>query len=154
MANYLFPSIEALIHDIEGQSSRHFQDAERIACDSKIPPREREASAAIRRASSQAYRAVASQLRASMIGEGPHDAVPLSELSVATPPAEAREAAIAAVFKDIRDRKLLKYLFESEPANVSGYGHVDTPLDLETQRECVEAWVDAITAVLATPARL
>jgi len=49
---------------------------------------------------------------------------------------KAREALAAdAILGDLRNRKLLKYLFAEEPDTAGAYGHIEHPIDLETQRE-------------------
>jgi hypothetical protein len=64
----------------------------------------------------------------------------------------AGEDAIAraadAILKNLRDRRLLKYLFHEEPDACVPYGYVEAPIDLETQRECAETLARLALAVL------
>lgn len=55
---------------------------------------------------------------------------------------DAREA----VLENLRDRKLLKYLFDEEPDNCVAYGYVDAPIDLETQHEIADTLVSIVEA--------
>lgn len=54
----------------------------------------------------------------------------------------ARDGAADAILADLRDRKLLKYLFDAEPEICGAYGYVEQPIDLETQREIALALTD------------
>ena len=80
MANFLYPSVDALIADLEADASKHHQAS--LARDPKLPKRDQEVIAANRRAYASAYRSIASQLRATMIGETVEAAVPLALLPV------------------------------------------------------------------------
>lgn len=62
------------------------------------------------------------------------------------------DRAAAAILKDIRGRRLLKWLF-AENADTSriAIGHVDGPIDLTTQRECVDTWSRLAIAALTSP---
>jgi hypothetical protein len=51
---------------------------------------------------------------------------------------------VADIFDDLRDRKFLKYLFDSDPDNCGAYGYVDAALDLEIQREIANTWQELI----------
>ena len=56
--------------------------------------------------------------------------------------AQDEDQAVAAVFADIRQRRLLKLLFaESDDRGDNHIGYVAEPIDLETQIETVTAWV-------------
>jgi hypothetical protein len=65
---------------------------------------------------------------------------------------EKLEAAREAILDDLRDRKLLKYLFADDPSSRGAYGYVDTPIDLETQHRIVSACVEIVSAALTPPA--
>jgi hypothetical protein len=45
------------------------------------------------------------------------------------------EQCVDAMLDNLRDRRLLKYLFDENPIACGPYGYVERPLDLETQRE-------------------
>jgi hypothetical protein len=48
---------------------------------------------------------------------------------------ELPEQCVDAMLYNLRDRRLLKYLFADDPTACGPYGYVEQPLDLETQRE-------------------
>lgn len=56
--------------------------------------------------------------------------------------------AVNAIFRDLRDRRFLKYLFDADPKNCGAYGHVDAPLDLDVQGEIRTAWANIIRKAL------
>ncbi|WBO23981.1 hypothetical protein [Sphingomonas abietis] len=56
----------------------------------------------------------------------------------------AARAAAAAIFVDLRDRKLLSYLFAEDPENVGAYGYVERALEASTQRDIENSWADII----------
>jgi hypothetical protein len=47
-------------------------------------------------------------------------------------------AGARAILENLRDRRLLKYLFHEDPEVAGPYGYVDQPIDLETQHEIAE----------------
>lgn len=68
-------------------------------------------------------------------------------------PTEAMmDAGRQAFLKDMRGRKLLKYLFEDDPSNVGAYGQLDAPIDLEVQRECATENVAKVLAAVFSAA--
>lgn len=49
---------------------------------------------------------------------------------------ERVEAGREAILENLRDRRLLKWLFAEDPDNHGAIGYVDGPIDAETQNEC------------------
>lgn len=47
-----------------------------------------------------------------------------------------RAAGREAFLKDMRDRRLLKWLFPKDPTNHGAIGYIEGPIDLETQMDC------------------
>lgn len=66
------------------------------------------------------------------------------------PLAVAERAAVRAILSDLRDRRLLKYLFSDNPDNVGAYGYVEAPIDLQTQHDMVTKWVRLASQSLST----
>lgn len=66
------------------------------------------------------------------------------------PLAVAERAAVRAILVDLRDRRLLKYLFAADPDNVGAYGYVEAPIDLQTQHDMVTKWVRLASQSLST----
>lgn len=58
--------------------------------------------------------------------------------------------AAAAILAELRDRKLLKYLFDREPDNCGAYGYVNEPIELGIQHEIVEALAAAAIGALGS----
>lgn len=49
---------------------------------------------------------------------------------------ERVEAGRKAILENLRDRRLLKWLFAEDPEHHGAIGYVDGPIDAETQNEC------------------
>lgn len=68
------------------------------------------------------------------------------------PDCAALVEAKTAIFADIRDRRLLKWIFaEHDDGCGNAIGYVDGPIDPETQNECVETWISLVVAALKPP---
>lgn len=52
---------------------------------------------------------------------------------------EVVAAGREAILENLRDRRLLKWLFAEDPENHGAIGYVDGPIDAETQNECAES---------------
>lgn len=61
------------------------------------------------------------------------------------------ERAALAVLNDLRDRKLLKYLFADDPENHGAYGYLESPIDADTQAEIAAALVAAVLRAMRNP---
>ena len=61
------------------------------------------------------------------------------------------EAAQAAILDDLRDRKMLKYLFAENPETRGAYGYVDAPIDTATQNEIAESLTRAVLRAMREP---
>jgi hypothetical protein len=56
---------------------------------------------------------------------------------------------VEAIFRDIRGRKFLSYLFEAgDPENVGSWGRIDHPIDIEAQRDIAESWTRIVRSRL------
>jgi hypothetical protein len=61
----------------------------------------------------------------------------------------AKRAAVDAILADLRDRRLLKWLFRADAdTNPIAIGYVDGPIDNQTQNEMVAKWVDIVWSSL------
>jgi hypothetical protein len=58
------------------------------------------------------------------------------------------EEMARAFLVDLRDRRLLKYLFAKDPGDCGPYGLIDEPIDTETQQEIVTALAQAALAIV------
>lgn len=56
---------------------------------------------------------------------------------------EVVDAGREAILENLRDRRLLKWLFAEDPENHGAIGYVDGPIDADTQKECAESLVRA-----------
>lgn len=54
---------------------------------------------------------------------------------------EQAEAAVDAIFADLRGRRLLKWLFDADPENCGPIAPGIDVIDLETQDEIRETWI-------------
>lgn len=60
--------------------------------------------------------------------------------------------AADAILKDIRGRRLLKWLFaETADSDPHPIGYVEGPIDLATQRECAETWARLVLNATLSP---
>ena len=67
---------------------------------------------------------------------------------------EQADAAVDAIFEDLRDRRFLKWLFCANPDNAGAILHERTgeplmPLDTHVQSEIRDAWAKLIMAAIA-----
>lgn len=62
---------------------------------------------------------------------------------------EQAEHAVDRIFKDLRGRRVLKWLFDEDPENCGPIADDIDPISLEVQGEIREAWI----AILISSAR-
>lgn len=76
---------------------------------------------------------------------GPTQAIISEMFERMSEPSEAVvEAGREAFLKDMRDRRLLKWLFPRETDDVGSIGYIDRPIDLAVQHECASESSEAI----------
>ena len=59
---------------------------------------------------------------------------------------EKAERAVDAIFKDLRRRRTLKWLFDAEPENCGPIADGINVIDRETQAEIRETWIGLVMA--------
>lgn len=56
-----------------------------------------------------------------------------------------------AILENLRDRRMLKYLFDENPETCGPYGRVDHAIDLDCQHECAETLAQLVFAIASEP---